>query len=151
MAQEFEVQGLKELYATMNELPVKVEKNIMRGMIRAAAKPIYEEARRRAPVLQSLDPRRVFGALAKSIHIRSVQVKNGNVVGGVAAGGTAKVGRGKNKVEADAFYARFVEYGTVKTPAQAFMRPAIDTKTPEAIAAGAEYAKERVEAGDATT
>jgi HK97 gp10 family phage protein len=142
---DFEVKGLKELNQTLQQLPVKLERNILRGAIRAGANVIVEDARRRAPVLSVFDPRRVFGALAKSIRVRGVQSKNGVLVGGVFAGGVADVGRGKEKVQADAFYARFVEYGTSKMAARPFLRPAIDSKTPAAIDATAGYIRDRAE------
>ena len=142
---DFEVQGLKELNDALQQLPVKLERNILRGAIRAGAQPIVDAARRLAPVLSDADPRRVFGALAKSIHARSVQMKNGMLTGGVVAGGAATVGRGKDKVEADAFYARFVEYGTAKMAPRPFLRPAIDSKTEAAIDATADYIRTRVD------
>jgi HK97 gp10 family phage protein len=142
---DFEVQGLKELNETLQRFPAKLERNILRGAIRAGASVIVEDARRRAPVLSVLDPRRVFGALAKSIRVRGVQSKNGALVGGVFAGGVADVGRGKGKIQADAFYARFVEFGTAKMAARPFLRPAIDSKTPAAIDATADYIRERAD------
>jgi HK97 gp10 family phage protein len=142
---DFEVQGLKELNARLQQFPVKLERNILRGALRAGAQPIVEDARRRAPVLSVLDPRRVFGALAKSIHARGVQSKNGTLTGGVVAGGVATVGRGKGKAIADAFYARFIEFGTSKMAARPFLRPAIDSKTPAAIDATADYIRQRVD------
>jgi HK97 gp10 family phage protein len=142
---DFEVQGLKELNEKLQQLPAKLEKNILRGAIRSGAMVIVEDARRRAPVLSVLDPRRVFGALAKSIRAMGVQMRNGMLTGGVVAGGTATVGRGKAKLEADAFYARFVEFGTAKMAARPFMRPAIDSKTTGAIDATAQYIRERAD------
>lgn len=145
MADEFQVQGLKELHDILQQLPVRLEKNVMRGAIRAGSKPVAEEARRRAPVLKDGDPRRVMGALSKSVRVMSPNVKQGVVRGGVVAGGKSSVGRGKNKVQADAFYAHFVEFGTVNMAAQPFMRPAVDAKTNAAIEATAQYIRERVE------
>jgi HK97 gp10 family phage protein len=147
---EFEVKGLKELFDALEQVPAKLENNILRGAIRAGSKPIVEEARRRAPVLKSLDPRRVFGALAKSIRARAVRMRGGLLMGGVVAGGAATVGRGADKVQAEPFYARFVEFGTAKNPPQAFLRPAVDTRVPAAIDATADYIRGRVEAGDVT-
>ena len=135
---------MKELYDALEQLPVKLEKNVLRGAIRAGAKPVADEARRKAPVLKDFDPRRIFGELAKSVREMATGVKNGIVKGGVVAGGKSTVGRGKDKVEADPFYAHMVEYGTVKMPPQPFMRPAIDTRTQAAIDATAQYIRERL-------
>lgn len=173
MAVELEVQGLKELFDTLQQLPIKLEKNVMRGAIRAGAKVVADEARRRAPVLQDPDPRRVFGALAKSVRVMSTGISGGMVKGGVVAGGATTVGRGKSKEAADAYYAMWVEYGHfyrgkgqalkggtaskraqrralatsggVFVPAHPFMRPAIDSKINAAIDATAQYISDRVE------
>lgn len=150
MAEDFEVKGLDELYQRLEQLPVKLERNILRGAFRAGAKVIADEARRRAPVLQSMDPRRVFGALAKSVRVMATGTRGGVVKGGVVAGGRSSVGRGKDKVQADAFYAHFVEYGTQKMPPKPFMRPAIDGKTQACVDETARYIKDRVEAGEVT-
>ena len=144
MANDFEVQGLKELNALLQQLPLKLEKNILRGAIRAGAKPVADDIRRRAPELAEPDPRRVRGALKKSVRIMSTQMSRGMIRGGVVAGGKTTVGRGKAKVAADAFYAHMVEYGTVKMTAKPFMRPAIDTRTQAAIDATAKYISDRV-------
>lgn len=146
MADEFKVEGLAEALRFMDELPVKVEKNIVRGMIRAAAAPVAEDAQRRAPRLRIPDPRRVIGALAISVRVMSTAVKNGVVKGGVVAGTRAR----NLKSKLDAFYARFVEYGTAKMTAQPYLRPAIDAKTPAAVDAAAAYVRGRVEAGELT-
>ncbi len=147
MSTDFEVQGLKDLFDRLQQFPVKLEKNVLRGAIRAGAKLVADEARRKAPVLSSPDPRREMGALAKSVRIMSTGVRGGVVLGGVVAGGgKTSVGRGQNKVVADVFYAHFVEYGTQNMGPQPFMRPAIDTKTRAAIDATAQYIRDRVEA-----
>ena len=151
MDETFKVDGLSALYEQLQQLPVKLEKNILRGAIRAGAKPVAAEARRLAPVLSSNDPRREMGALSKSVRIMSTGTRGGTVKGGVVAGGRTTVGRGQNKVKADAFYAHFVEYGTVKMTARPFMRPAVDTRTQEAVEATAQYIRDRVEAGDLKT
>jgi hypothetical protein len=46
------VKGLEEAFKALEQLPAKMEKNILRGAIRAAAKPVADDARRRAPVLK---------------------------------------------------------------------------------------------------
>lgn len=145
MAEEIEVQGLRELHQALQQLPVRMEKNILRGAIRAGARVIYEEARRRAPVLKDADPRRIMGALAKSVRIMSPNLRNGTIKGGVMAGGKATVGRGANKVQANAWYAHFVEYGTVNMPAQPFLRPAVDSRAQTAIEATGQYIRDRLD------
>ena len=148
MAEDFKVDGLAALHEFMQEMPVRLEKNILRGAIRAGARVVADDAKARAPVLKDPDDRRIAGALRKSVRVMNVQVKSGTVKGGVAAGGKVTVGRGGNKADGDAFYAHFLEYGTVNMVPQPFMRPAIDGKSQSAVDASAAYIRQRVEAGD---
>lgn len=90
MANEsFQVQGLKELHAMLQELPVRIERNIMRGAIRAGANVFRDAARQAAPVDD--------GTLKRSIKTASSKVTKGKV--------TVNVGT-------DLYYARMVEFGT---------------------------------------
>jgi HK97 gp10 family phage protein len=141
---EFTVHGMAELHDFLQRLPERVERNILRGMIRAASKPARDRARELAPRLKDDDPRRVPGALAASVRIMSTLLKGGVVKGGVAAGSMKRTA-GSAK---DAFYAHFLEYGAAHTPAQPFMRPAADATTAAALALAAAYVQERLAAGD---
>lgn len=138
------VTGLAELNRTLQQFAVKTEKKVLRGMIRAACKPVVDAARAMAPTLKEADPRRIPGALKKSIRTMSTAQRGSMVKGGVAAGGRARL-KGN---DADAFYASFVEYGTVNTPPKPFMRPAADSQIGAALDAAAAYVRERLEAGD---
>jgi HK97 gp10 family phage protein len=148
MNMQFEVQGLKELDAVLQALPVKVEAKILRGAVRAGSKVIADDARARAPILKEATDTRVPGALKKSVRIMSTVLRRGAALGGVAAGGGAKVKRGGISGMASAFYAKFVEFGTAQMGAQPFMRPAGDSKASAAIDAAAAYTRDRVNAGD---
>jgi HK97 gp10 family phage protein len=141
---EFKVQGLAQLNSELQQLPVRLEKNVLRGMIRAAAKPVVEEARARAPVLKDEADGREPGALRRSVRAMSTVVRGALVKGGVVAGSAKKT----LKTKADAFYARFIEYGTAKMAAIPFLRPAAHGKSAAAIDAAARYVRERVAAGD---
>jgi HK97 gp10 family phage protein len=138
-------QGLDELYRRLQELPVKLEKNIMRGAIRAGTKPIVEEAQRLAPQMQVETPWRTPGALKRSIRSMSVRVQSSGLIrGGVIAGSRRKTGSGLKRV-ADVFYAYWLEYGTVKMAARPFMRPAMQSKSQNAVDAMATYIRERID------
>ncbi len=93
MATEFEVTGLAELYAALQELPVRIERNITRGALRAGAAVFRDEARANVP--------KDSGFLRKSIKSES------DVRRGVAYG---YVRIDKNK--GGAFYAHMLEFGT---------------------------------------
>jgi HK97 gp10 family phage protein len=140
------IKGGKELHDFLQQLPVKMEKNIMRSALRAGAKVIADEAKANVPVKD--------GDLRDSIRV-STRAKRGQVTA------SAKAGNKK------AFYWHFVEFGTaahtikakngkslffngsnvrsVRHPgarAKPFMRPALDSKSTEAIrAVGAQIGK----------
>lgn len=102
------VRGAKELEALLKRLPPKVAKRVVNNGLRAGARVIRDEAKARVPKLT--------GQLEKGIVVATVK-------GEVKVGFKPPVSR----------RAHFTEYGTETQPAQPFMRPAIDTKGPEAI------------------
>ena len=165
------VKGLKELAHMMQQLPEKMEKNVMRGALRAGAKVLEAETLNNVPVDQ--------GALKKSIKIRTSN-KRGEIVA---------------SVRATDFKARWIEYGTAAhwikvdekaaptrmtrrglkavsvstlnemaakgslkigetfagasvlhpgAKAQPYMRPALDAKSTEAVIAAGNYIKNRL-------
>jgi len=151
---EFDVAGLSELWAKMQDIPVKIETNILRGGLRAGAISIQQEARRLV--------NNVSGDLAKSIRV-TTKVKRGTVYSLVIAG--------KHKKPTDPYYAHMVEFGTaahwirpkklggalfwkghplakgVAHPGaqkKPFMRPAMDGKSQQALEAMADYMAERL-------
>lgn len=142
------VKGFKELQTFLDQLPAKVEANIMRSALRAGAKVIAEEAKANVPV--------AAGDLRDSVRV-SARLRRGVV--------TATVKAGNKK----AWYWRFVEFGTaahaikgknggalafgsglrksVMHPgarAKPFMRPAMDGKANDALVAIGEQIKKRL-------
>jgi HK97 gp10 family phage protein len=94
MADVVNVKGLRELRAALEQLPLKVERKLMRAAIRAAAVVLREEARARAPV--------ATGKLRRTVRVSSANVKQGKATVNVRAGDRDK------KV----FYAHMIEFGT---------------------------------------
>jgi HK97 gp10 family phage protein len=86
-----DIKGLRELQQALDQLPEKLERNIMRGAMRAGAKVFLDEAKQHVPVAS--------GDLRDSLRI-STSVKGGVVKAAVKAG------------NAKAWYARLVEFGT---------------------------------------
>jgi HK97 gp10 family phage protein len=130
------IQGLDQLSKVCRELPVRVGRSALRQATAAGAAVIRDEARNLAPVYtgpvseghpppgtlkratsmkrsnkQSNNERQVF----------QVYVKHGLMKGVKAYGKT------------DAFYAGWVEYGTVKMTARPFLRPAFDKTKMQAV------------------
>ena len=146
---DIKVTGLAELQALLDELPARIEGNVVRGGLRAAAKVVETEAKRLCPVGKS-------GDLRDSIRV-SLRSKHGRISATVKAG------------DAKAYYAHMVEFGTARhwikpknrkslfvagllreavdhpgAKKEPFMRPAIDGKANEAIDAMAVYLRERI-------
>jgi len=160
-----QVKGLADLQKFLDQLPAKLEQNVLRGALRAAAKPVMATAKQNAPVGEPSDTNKKLyklyaGALRDSIRLSArIDRKRRMVVASVKAGGkSAKTG-------ADVFYAHMVEFGTrphsvVKgsslrsyraqtaqhpgMKARPFMRPALDSQAQSAVIAAAEYMKKRL-------
>lgn len=171
MSAQFPVKGLKELDAYLKALHMNMQKAAYRQALTAAAKPIRDEARLRAP--------KRTGAMAKSIKtgsprqnqdgtfsvsirpsgrhdflalfheygvaphlIASTGKGEGRVALKKAAEGTGTVTAGVMKIGDD-----FVS-GIISHPghrAQPFMRPALDAKANEAVKAFADKIRAYIE------
>jgi len=148
MAQEFNVKGLSELNTFLQQLPVKLEKNVLRGAMRAGIKVIQTEAKSNI--------HSVSGELAKGLKI-TTNTRGGKVTATLKATGP------------HAHVARWLEYGTkahfIKAKAgkalsfgghllikvlhpgmrpKPFMRPALDSRAQDAVVAAGEYTKKRL-------
>ncbi len=148
---DVKIKGLAELEKALQQLPDKLERNILRGALRQGALVIAAKAKELAPVRT--------GKLRNSIRVSS-RIKKGIPVVVVKAGGRKK---------GEPFYAHMVEFGTAgheirpagakslfiaglmreivhhpgaqKTP---FMRPAFDASVAAATLAFAEHLKKRL-------
>lgn len=91
---ETQIDGLADLQKLLDQLPVKIEKKILRGALRAGQKVVLEQAKTHI--------HNVSGELAGSLRISTKAGKNGKISARVVAG---------NKT---AYYAHMVEFGTAK-------------------------------------
>lgn len=138
------VKGLEDLQKFLDELPAKVEKNIIRSALRAGAKLIQQQA------------------------VANVPVKSGELRNSLKISTRARVGRVTASVKTKLFYARFVEFGThahniaaktgwlsfggifaksVQHPGarpHPFLRPALDATASAAVVAVGEQVKKRL-------
>lgn len=164
MAETKHVKGLSDLEKFLRALPVKMEKNIMRGALRAGAGVIKAEAVAECPVgPPSAEGKRKYGlyagALRDSIRV-STSSKRGKVIASVKVGGQRKGGP-------NVFYAHIIEftgatahsvkgdlsiggrfYRKINHPgmqAKPFLRPALDNKANAALEATGKYIKARLE------
>jgi len=156
---DINVKGLAELQAFLDQIPAKMEANVMRAALLAGAKPILAAAKAGVPVGEpSGKGARIYnlyqGALRDSIRVSSrIDNRGGKVTASIKAGGKAR------KTGAVVFYAHMVEFGTrphslskngkgeVSHPGvspRPFMRPALDANAAAAIVGAGEYIKKRL-------
>lgn len=152
------IKGATELERTLAQLPVKLERSILRGAVRAAANVIKPIAVSKAPIRK--------GKLRGSIRV-STRAKGSTVTAIISAGDRKKGG---------VFYAHMVEGGTkphlikagkskslsigggrsvnVRYPSKVnhpgakpspFMGPALDQGADEAVKAVGDYIRRRIE------
>jgi HK97 gp10 family phage protein len=108
------IEGIDEIREKLKDTGVREGRNIMRATIRAVAARITKEAKLKAP----LDS----GTLKQSIKLRPRKSTPDNPVFEVWAGSS----KGSKY---DAYYWRFVEYGTsgkTPQPERPFIRPAVE-------------------------
>lgn len=161
----FNIDGLDALYKQLQELPLRVEKNIMRGAVRAGATVYRDRARELAP--------KVSGALRKSIKTSSTKIRKGEAKVTVTAGafyahmvefGTASYYEGKGKTVGKPYKIpkltknkkrtgkKAIAFGDVVVSAgvhpgirpEPFMRPAFDRSTADVIEATRKYISDRL-------
>ena len=152
-----DILGGKALAKMLNELPLKIERNIMRSALRSGASVIAAEARRNVP--------NASGELKSTIRTSS-NAKRGMVEANAVVGnrktkkgwyatfvefGTAPhlIRAGKNKPvlsfrDRNGVWHRALEVNHTGAKAKPFMRPAFDTKGDEAVKAVADKIRERL-------
>ena len=123
MSDNVVVLGLRELGSTCDMLTQQVQRQIIRKAANAGAEVFRREIRAKAPVRDDQYTKdkikRGPGYLKKQIGRSSKTQREGSL--------TVSVGPTKS-----AYYARFPELGTAHQGAHPFIRPAFDSKTPEA-------------------
>lgn len=150
MADLQNVQGLKELQASLKQLPDNIARNVLRGAVGAGAAVIRKEAQAKAPVYTG-DVSKGHpppGTLKRSVvqkQIRELSSLFKQVFYVTVRMGKkyAKQGKGGN-LSQNAYYASWVEWGTSKMAARPFMRPAFEGKKEAAVQAIKDYLTQRI-------
>lgn len=106
--------GDEALLRKLSALRTKLPNKVLASAMRKAAKPMLAQAKINVP--------KKTGALQKSLKIKAKKRSRTRV--GVDVG-TRKAGA--------KFYGAFVEFGTSRSPAHAYLRPAFDSKKAQAI------------------
>lgn len=115
-------EGLPALEQELALLSRSEGRTVMRRSARAGARVIQKEAQRRA--------KKRSGKLRRNIAVANGESTNTRATAGVTVREEGKASNARN-----AFYWRFVEFGTRNAPAAPFIRPAFDTKEDEAVEA----------------
>jgi len=150
-----DIIGGKALAKTLSELPLKIERNIMRAALRAGAAVIAAEARQLVPV-ESAELKR---SIRTSSNSKRGMVEANAVVGTRKKGwyatfvefGTAPhlIRAGKNSPmlsfrDRNGVWHKVLEVNHSGAKAKPFMRPAFDTKGDDAVKAVADKIRERL-------
>ena len=143
--------GFEDFKRQLAQLPGRVGRNVLRGAVNAGATVIRKEVVSRAPqytgpVAAGHPPP---GTLKKAVYQKQIaELSNATrqtFFVGVRQGKKQQtVKRGKSIVNLDAYYGRFVEFGTSKMSARPFVRPAFEAKKDAAIEAMRAYMAERI-------
>ena len=147
----FKIEGLAELGKALRELPARVARNGLRVSVYAGAKVVRDEARARAPkAQQSLGPNQPPpGTLKRSVIMKHIpelsSLTRQTLFVTVRHGKKYRKQGKKGNLSQDAWYWRFVEFGTQKMRAQPFLRPALEAKRREAGQAMKDRLSERIE------
>ena len=146
MAEIRNIQGLAELDRALHALPGNIAKNVLRGAVGAGASVIRAEAKQRAPVAtgQGKDAPPP-GTLKRAIYSKQIrELSNFSKQTFFVSVKSGAKHRGAGKKYLDAWYWRFVEFGTSKMAARPFLRPAFEAKKTEAIEAIRAYLAKRI-------
>jgi HK97 gp10 family phage protein len=121
-----------DLTSALDRLASASAESALRSAGYAGAKVFQDEAKARVPV--------DTGILQDNIIVKRAEEKS---KGAMSQTYIVTVRKGK-KGGPDAFYWRFVEFGTSKMSARPFMRPAFDSKSKEAVDAMKQKLSEKV-------
>jgi HK97 gp10 family phage protein len=148
MSDLVQVKGLKELNQFLQQLPAKIERNVLRGALRAGARPVQQQAKANAP--------KDTGQLAAGIKI-STGGKGGTVIAKVKLTGkhaflgpwmeygTAAhriVAKGDGWLFFGGAFAKAINHPGIQP--RPFMAPALYSQATPAVVAAAEYMKKRL-------
>jgi HK97 gp10 family phage protein len=115
---ELEMQGWAEIKERLLGMPDKMVNNVLRGAMRDGANLVKGYAQGLCPV--------ETGALKASIRVVARRGTPTRVVFNVVAGGDFSAAKASKYGIGAAYYAVFVERGTVHAPSHPFMQPALE-------------------------
>jgi HK97 gp10 family phage protein len=143
------IKGLADLQKFFDQLPAKVEANILRGALRAGIQPVQADAKMRVGHVSGLlrDGLKIStrrkGGIVYAV-LRSTG-KHGFIAHWIEYGTAPHLilSRLKNWLSFGGQFFRRIDHPGIKNPIP-FMRPALDTQAQTAVIAAAEYMKKRL-------
>lgn len=150
MAVRVKIEGLRQLGESMRALGHEVSQRVARSMTAAAAGVIKKNAEERAPVRTGRLRKNIYVGRARRtdltsehfVSIRRKRRKYGNTIRNRQLGRVGKT----YELDGNAFYAKFLEFGTVKMSPRPFLRPAFDSNKLKAVQKMKEVGAQRLEA-----
>jgi len=145
------IEGLAQLDRALKELPQRIANRGLRASVYAGAKVIRDEARSRAPkAAQSLGPKQPPpGTLKRSVIMKQIpelsSLTRQTFFVTVRHGKKYRNQGKRGNLSQDAWYWRFLEFGTRKMVARPFLRPALESRRREAVDAIKQRLSERIE------
>jgi HK97 gp10 family phage protein len=134
------VSGLAELQKALNDLPIQVQGRPLKAAVSAAAKVIQDEAIKRAPQGETGNLRKAIyrtrsrsgSAIGKETYLVAVRKGKATYADTTKNRRLRRVGK-KYTTAGEAYYWRFLEFGTSKMPAKPFLRPAFESQKERAL------------------
>ena len=114
---EIKVAGMADLQKAFKELPRELHAKALRPAVNAAAAVVRKQARSNAPVDTGVLRKAIYQTRSRS---ESSAVQETAIVG-------VRFGRKYRRRGQDAWYWKFLEFGTIKLPARPFLRPAFES------------------------
>jgi len=124
-ALDMKVEGLKELADKLRGMGPDLSRNVLRAAVRAGAATVRAEAMNMVP--------QDTGRLRRAIYLKHIREKSSPHQQTFYV--SVRAGKRYRKRDVDAYYWRFVEFGTAKMAARPFMRPAFEAKKGDALEA----------------
>lgn len=141
------IDGLKELQKALEQLPKEIQGRPLRSAVSAAAKVVVDDVKSRVPVGETGNLKTAvyrYRSRRNSATGREtffVGIRQGKAQYKDTAYNRRKGRVGKSyKTAGEAYYWRFLEFGTAKMQARPFLRPAFEAQKSRAV----EVMKERL-------
>lgn len=129
-----QISGLKELSDKLREIGPDIAEKALRGGVLAAAKLVRDEAKATNP-----DD---TGRTDRALYVKFIKEESGPHQATYKVG--VRSGSKERRRNRDAWYWRFIEFGTAKKPARPFLRPSFESQKMTAIDLIAERIARRI-------